>query len=293
MIRTKNIPKPSAILTADWHLREDQPVCRTDDFGKAQWNKVDEVKDMQAVLDCPVIHTGDLFNHWKPSPHLLSETIKHLPDQFYTIYGNHDLPQHNLDLAYKSGVYTLVEAGKVILLEGTHWGQIPLQEPQFLWDALRSTLVWHVMNYQGKRPWPGCTDPSSASLIRKYPNYDLIVTGHNHKTFVEELDGRYLVNPGSLTRQDADQVDHEPCVFLWYASNNTIKKVPLQYQSNVITRSHIEHAAERDARIDAFITKLDNDWQAGMSFEENLEQFRKTNNIRESVIQIVYKSIEK
>jgi len=290
MIRTKNIPKPSAILTADWHLREDQPVCRTDDFGEAQWRKVNEVKQMQAAFNCPVIHSGDLFNHWKPSPHLLSETIKNLPDQFYTVYGNHDLPQHNLDLSYKSGVHTLIEAGKVKLLVGVHWGQLPGNN--FFQIDDKKILVWHIMNYQGRKPWPGCTDPSSASLIRKHPQYDLILTGHNHKTFVEELDGRYLVNPGSITRQDADQATYDPCVFLWYAENNTVEKHILQHDKDVITRAHLDHTAERDARIDAFITKLDGDWQAGMSFEDNLEQFKSINHIKESVMEIIYKSIE-
>ena len=43
---------PNLILTADWHLREDQPVCRTDDFWKAQWAKIDFINDLAEHEGC-------------------------------------------------------------------------------------------------------------------------------------------------------------------------------------------------------------------------------------------------
>ena len=90
MIRNKKPKTPSAILCGDFHLREDTPVCRTDDFWAAQWDKVLEIKELQEKYKCPVIHSGDLFNHWKPSPYLLSTTMWGMPEHFHTIYGNHD-----------------------------------------------------------------------------------------------------------------------------------------------------------------------------------------------------------
>jgi len=290
---------PDAILTSDFHLREDQPTCRTDNFWKTQWEKVTFIKRLQEKYDCIVLNAGDLFNHWKPSPNLLSSTMLVLPNKFYTILGNHDLPQHNLDLAYKCGVNTLQTASLLKVLGGSHWGKEPdgnSWEWQFPCSDgganIKEILVWHVMNYQGKKPWPGCTDPSAASLLRKYPQYDLIITGHNHKPFVEEHEGRLLVNPGSIMRQFADQIDHRPRVYLWYADTNTVEPVYLPIEQNVISREHIDKMAERGDRIDAFISKLDDDWEAGVSFEENLERFEKTNQVRQSVIQIVHKAVE-
>ena len=63
--------------------------------------------DLQQKYDCPVYHAGDLFDYWKPSPALLAKTMEHLPKDFYTAYGNHDLPQHNIELAYKKIVNNL------------------------------------------------------------------------------------------------------------------------------------------------------------------------------------------
>ena len=299
MKRTLAPNKPDAILTGDWHLIETQPTCRTDNFVEAQWKKVDFVKDLQKKYKCPVFHSGDLFEYWKPSPNLLSETIKHLPNDFYTVYGNHDLPQHNLELSYKSGVYTLATGGHLRILPTCHWGEEP-NKNSWTWEFPRSDggsdtkniLVYHIMTYQGKKPWPGCIDPMAAKLLRKYPQYDLILTGHNHQSFTEEFEGRLLVNPGSLTRHKVDQIDHRPCVYLWYAKTNTVEPVYLPIEQGVISREHIEHTQERNDRIDAFISRLDDDWEAAVSFEENLQRFESTNKVRKSVMEIVYKAIE-
>ncbi len=48
----------------------------------------------------------------------------------------------------------------------------------------------------------------------------------------------------------------------------------------------------RDERIDAFISKLDGDWEAAMSFEDNLKVFFKANKISENIQSIIYKAIE-
>ncbi len=300
MKRTKT-KKPSAILTSDWHLREDQPLCRTDDFWEAQRAKLEFISELQAKYDCPVIHAGDLFHHWKPSPRLLSFAIDHLPKNsggcwdeedcptFQTVYGQHDLPQHNLGLADKSGVATLEKANRLEVLKGIHYGQPP---GEFNTWFNRGVLVWHKMTWVGKSPWPGCTDPSAEELMEEY-QYSLIITGDNHKSFVVEKDGRLLVNPGSITRQTADQATVKPKVYLWYAKTNTVEPVYLPIKRDVISRAHIEHKAQRDSRIEAFISRLDGEWEAEISFEENLKRFAAKNRIRKSVMQLIQEAIEK
>jgi DNA repair exonuclease len=295
MIRTRVDKKPNAIFCSDLHLREDTPVCRTDDFVQAQFDKLDYISALQRRYDCPVLCAGDLFDKWKPSPWLLSMAMIHLPDCFYTILGQHDLPQHSLELIHKCGAFTLQKANRIHILPFCHWGQIPEGWKNFEGSVNMGgpkILVWHKMNYQGKKPWPGCTDPPALGLLRKYPQYDIIVTGDNHKTFVEEYQGRYLINPGSMMRMDADQVDHKPCVFLWYAEDNTIKQVFLPIQQNVISREHLEVKKERDARIDAFVSQLDGEWEGTISFEENLERFFQKNRTRHDTKTIIYKSLE-
>lgn len=295
IIKTDKVFKRAdGILTADFHLQESVPVCRTDDFWNTQWIKLDFISELQKKHNCPVIHAGDLFDWWKASPMLLSKTIEHLPKRFLTVYGNHDVPQHNIELFYKSGVYTLKQAGVLEIFQTCHWLEEPTKPSwQGTWceNTDLNILVWHVMTYQGKPPWTGCTAPMGAKLLRKYPEYDLIVTGDNHKPFVEKHEGRLLVNPGSIFRTTASQMDHKPRVYLWFADTNTVEPVYLPIE-DVISREHIEGQAERNNRIDAFISTLNEDWKAEMSFEDNIEKFKQTNNVRQSVMDIIYKSIE-
>lgn len=286
--------KVHAILTADWHLREDIPTCRTDDFEETQWRKVKYISDLQKKYRCPVIHSGDLFDYWKPSPALLSKAIENLPSQFYSIYGNHDLPQHNIELASKSGLHCLVKAGVVKLLH--HQGDWNYQEEELKPSPILSEtyplLVLHTMTYQGALPYPGCKDLKSIALLRKYPDAQLILTGHNHKPFVEEWEGRRLINPGSITRQSAADTWH-PRVYLLDIENNEVEAHMIPIDADVITREHIDAVEERDNRIEAFISTLQEDFEVSLDFEKNLQQFIAENTIKPKVEEIIMQSIGK
>ena len=291
MERIINI-KPDLILMSDVHLRESTPVGRKDNYQLAQWSKMDEIYQLQKRYECPVLNAGDLFDQWKPSPNLLSKASEHLPEQFITVYGQHDLPQHSLKLVHKCGVWNLMVNGRLSILQQGHWGWKPAGGKGIILKN-REILVWHKLNYLGKRPWPGCKDPTALSLLKKYSQYDLIVTGDNHKTFTEEYNGRLLVNPGSMMRMDADQVDHKPCVFLWYAKSNTVKVHYLKIQEDVISREHIDKKNERDKRIDTFVSKLGAKWKVEMNFLQNLQRFEKANTVNTETMSIIYKSLEK
>ena len=124
-----------------------------------QWLSVVHVAKLQEEYDCPVIHAGDLFHHWKPSPWLLTQTIDLLPKQFYTVYGQHDLPQHNWELRGKSGIKTLERAGKTKVLEGVHYGQQPKEPDNFQIEG-KNILVWHHMVFHKEKPYPDCPSPT-------------------------------------------------------------------------------------------------------------------------------------
>ena len=293
--KTERKFKVHAILTSDWHLREDTPVCRTDDFVNAQWDKVRQVRKLQEIHQCPVLHAGDLFHHWKTSPALLTRCIQELPEQFCTVYGNHDLPQHSMELVHKSGVNTLAEAGVIVILNSGHWNDVPedasigLPHPH----RDRKIYVWHKLVWTNKVPFPGAEQEAEGhALLDKYPQFDLLVTGDNHQSFVCKQDGRLLVNPGSLTRQTAGQIDFEPCVYLYNAEQNDVKAHYFDIDPTAVSREHIEVKQERDDRIQAFVERLGEDWEAGLDFRQNLKQFAQENKITNDVMEIAYKALE-
>lgn len=285
--------QPDGILSSDWHLQDKQPISRIDDFQKTQFRKVSFINKLQLKYDCPVLLAGDLFDYWKPSLELLAKTAANIPKDTFTILGNHDLPQHNLELMYKCGVYVLHEAGCLKILKGTHWGQETIERAFSVPFKGRNILIWHTMTFKGEKPWPDCTDPKASRLLRKYPEYDLILTGHNHIPFTEEYKGRLLVNPGSIFRTTADQINHKPRVYLWYADTNTVEPVYIPIEDDVVTRTHLQEKEQRESRISNFVNNLDMDYNSNLNFEKNLEMFFRKNKTEKNVKSIIYKSINK
>ena len=109
---------------------------------------------------------------------------------------------------------------------------------------------------------------------------------------VKNKSGNLLVNPGAITRQTADQADFKPCVYLWYAEQNEVAPYYLLIEKDVISREHLEHEAERDARIEAFISRLSGEYEVAVSFEENLRRWVAANKVSDSVMDIVWAAVE-
>lgn len=274
--------KATAILTADIELRSFQPTCRTDDHWQAQEKKIKWLKRLAKRHGCPILDAGDLFDKkYKshPSHELLCWAIENLPTPFYTIPGNHDLPGKSIENYSNSAMAVLEKAGIInfclnddfdgIMLTGFPWG-VKLESPGRGFGEYRSVALVHAMVYEEFEPFPGCVGYSAKELMALLPDFDLIVSGHNHQTFIREEQGRILVNPGSLMRNDADQIDHKPCVFLWYAEDNTIEKIFVPIEEGVISRDHIDVKKEKDNRLDAFVEKLGEQIITGINFHENL-----------------------
>ena len=290
MERTKH-KQPTAIFCSDLHLREDTPTCWTGDFQLEQWTALAFIKNLQEQYQIPVYIAGDIFHVWKSSPWLLSMAMQHFPEQAFCIAGQHDLPQHAMSLIEKSGLFTLAKAGYVTLLDECNWGQEPKEGSYYFENYDCHLLVWHNLTYLSK-PFPGASGGMAEGILRKYDKFPIILCGDNHQSFTVEYQGRRLVNPGNITRQTADQADFQPRVALWYAADNSIEWVNLPIQEGVISRSHIDKKDERDARIDAFVSKLNGEYVAELSFEDNLKQFFAVNNVRDQIKEIIYKSLD-
>ncbi len=307
MKRTKQYRRPDFLFLSDLHLREDTPECRTDEFPFALEPKLQFVKRLQVEHNCKVLIPGDIFHHWKPSPFLISWAIENLPNDIIAIPGQHDLPQHNLEMIHKSGIYVLEKAGKLYILPyndyveiyenghtiqiyGFPFGTILVGVPKE--DGIIKVAMLHTLTWAQKIPYPDCKLDSAGQLLRRLKNWDLILVGDNHKQFTTKIGNRTLISPGSLSRQAADQIDFQPCCYAYYADTNEIEAIKLPIVEGVVSREHLERKEQRDGRIDAFVKRLDTDWEGGVSFEENLERMLAENEIKESVKSIIYKALE-
>lgn len=307
----KNNHHADAILCADTHLRDDVPECRTDDYRAAVARKVKFLGDLQREHGCPIIDGADLFHKWQVSSELEGWALLNLPASIVTTCGNHDLPNHSLALYKKSSLHVLEAAGKVKVLtqpEYSFWNDHscswitgfpyghPLgMEPEHKQD--RNVAIVHAYVAETLPPFikDGWTPDQ---LLRALPGYDLIVSGHNHEPFVyvhEDRQGarRLVVNAGSMMRMFADQDKMQPRCWLWYADTNKVEPVYYPIEADVVSREHIEKVEERDARLDAFVNRLDgSSIEISLDFLKNIEDYLVKNKIRPSVSSIIRQSIE-
>jgi DNA repair exonuclease SbcCD nuclease subunit len=289
--------KPSALLAADYHLRDSQPLCRGDDFISAMIDTSDFIDNICEKYDIPLLIAGDVFHHWKPSPALLRLAIEHMP-RFVAIPGQHDLPEHNLRLHPKSGLAVLEAAGIATVLkdprgqvflpekiwpEQTDWlvtGYPYGSEPQSLrrrYPNRRKICMIHQLVSGNKLPFPGAETTGGRALLKNLPGYDLILSGDNHQQFTLEHRTRWVVNPGSVFRTVADQVEHQPAVYLWSAMDNQLEKILLPTESDIILRDHLDQQEEKDKRIDDYIECMENDYEVELDFEHNIREHIRLN----------------
>ncbi len=295
-----------AILTADWHLRVDTPLCRTDDFFTAMERKIDFILDLSKEHDCLILIAGDLGIKPQWPNWLLEWTInKFEGHEIIMIPGQHDLPNHRLDLWEKSGIGVL-QAARVIKAIGIandatyeidnlfELAAFPYGEKmiQKLKDNLPIIAITHQMIIESKPLWPGQEAPKGHQILKKFSGYNLILSGDNHNAFVAEYQGRKLVNPGSMMRTTADQESHRPRVYLWYASTNDIEPIYLPIEQGVISRIHIDVVQDRENRNKAFIKRIAKDTKIQLSYEDNLENYFNKYRTLKPVKRKVWEAVE-
>lgn len=278
------------LFTADLHLRDTTPKCRTDDFLTAQWKKFERIINLCHEHNAFWVDAGDFFHKAKPSLELITNvlwTLKGEEKEFVvTIAGNHDLPGHNMDKLDGSGLgileatglirmldyepYKIVVDGYEVRLYGASYGcDIPI--PESIHDF--NILVYHGMIIDEKKNRiPGSNDPTALEFLDAHPEYDVIVSGHNHKSFTySSEDGRVLYNVGCMTRQTADKENDVPQVILWNPDDGG-RIIELPYTKGVISRAHIDKTNKKEEELNAFVESLQNMEDVSLSFEDNVKK---------------------
>ncbi len=299
--RKTNKRSPSCILTSDWHIRPDQPVARTDDYIKALFGKLLFIFVEAKTYGCPILLAGDLghragVRNWPFW--LLHWCLINFPEvEIIAIPGQHDLPNHSLELINESAVGVLYE-GKAItlysniiecnILRNFYLTVFPFGKSLSTTNSIKrpNIAMTHQMVLEGKPLWPGQKAPKAMELLKKYPQYDLILSGDNHNAFTAEYEGRHLVNPGSLMRSNADQVDHKPRIYLWYAETNEIECVYIPIEADVLSREHIKKNKQREDRYQSFVIQAKESWnksELSSSFENNMDVLFETTRLRKPV----------
>ena len=269
---------PDLIVAGDLHAGNLKPECRDDDYLDTLCGKVEQIAKLQAVYGCPVVFPGDLFDFWKADSVLLNRLLAVWPTgPVLGVPGQHDLPQHNLELLEKTGFQTLVRSGKLFDVSAGEYAHAGYTVFGAAWDMVPATpdcsnaavLVWHVTTWE--KPFaPGQKPGEATRLLKANKGWDLIVTGDNHQTFECQDGNRSLLNAGSVMRKTSDQIDHRPCVYLWRRDGKWEKRY-LRIDPQAVTRDTVEREKAKEKRRDAFVEKLAGDGEVSLSFDDNVD----------------------
>jgi len=303
-MRTKTKTGNRIVIGSDLHLRDDVPACRKDDYFEAQRKKLEYIRNLCDSLSAPLIVAGDIFDAWKSSPYLISFAIQNLPLSTYVIPGQHDLPQHNLQLFSRSALFVLCKARRVKLLGrkgceisstwihgfgygsgGEAWKVKPVK-------GVRRVGVFHFLTFYKEKP-PIPRIQSAQSVLRRYKGFDLIVVGDNHESYMVEEGGRIILSPGAMMRMAKNEEERKPHVYVWDVKENSIERKDLPIEKDVMSERHKEKAQHK-VEIEAFIERLKTGGEIKNSFERNLEKFFKKNKgeVDKETEEIVWKALQ-
>lgn len=290
------------LVAGDLHLTDKRPDSRTDDYRETVLRKFRFLLDTANKNNCEMIVQPGDFSDSPSLPYDLFvdvlEAIKKSRMRIVTTWGQHDLRYRSKSNTFLGALQSACQ--ELILLEGDQtysndlvqiyasaWGEkIPnIKEEQ---ENKIKILVTHRMLIQEKL-WEGQEQYQAADSFLDSNDFDLIISGDNHKTFTCKVNGKILLNGGSMLRSNISQVDHQPVLFIFGTEAAKIKKIniPIAPAEEVFRMERSLQEKERNEKLDSFVKGLSNHKSMELSFMDNLHLYLKKNNVSEEIKTII------
>lgn len=285
------------LVVADTHLRGTAPQGRRDDFFATCLAKLAEVVDLTESLGVDaLLHLGDVFDRPDLAPGVVREfvlVLRRCRVPVYGIVGNHDVYGHNPDslsrtllgLVEALGGLRLLARGEVVRLGGGGDLTVQLTGAPFRYDIDSGDGEDYVVKKEAgadvaihmahgmllEKPWVAGLDYTLIDRVAPRTEADLTLVGHYHLGYsrlpLEPVPGRLFANPGALVRLDATlpEITRHPQVLLVEVEGRGIglRAIPLRSArpgEEVLDRSLIEAAADRQKGLDDFIQRVRAAW---------------------------------
>ena len=280
-------------MGADFHFRTKVPEARLDDYIENQDKLINWLKNYEK--DHLILTAGDLVDQPRERSDALgfaNYLIKSLP-KIYGVLGNHDLLFHSLEAVNidKTTMGNLINCGKFVPITemevenvkifGYHYGQEIQHVRKKTHQDKVQIAVYHGMVMEESNPF--FDGHIALDLLKEFPEYDIILTGDNHQGFIVEYESRVLINPGSLKRDTAAQIEHVPCVYSFDTNTLKLERIKVPTDNDIISREHLEIEKERDQRIEQLSSKFKEVEGATLEFDKNVYDFLNVNKVRDSV----------
>jgi DNA repair exonuclease SbcCD nuclease subunit len=301
------------ILLSDIHLVADNPIGRLDNIVEDQWRKLGFVFGYASRHGIThILQAGDLVDRPR-SWELLSKLSSFLNEwkenlvTMCVVRGQHDSYYHNVSNDKTiSGV--LVNSSLVTLLGdrpfkvdvdvhvyGVSYGD---DVPKVTSKKHMNILVIH-QQIVSEKLWDNQTDFTYAlDFLRGHMDYDLILCGDAHQTFIKASKGHFICNTGPMLRLEASKqmFDHHPQFMVYDTETGQLESVVIPHSpaDQVLTRDHLNRKKDRQDNFDLFISQVnDSDYSKSFSFETILEKVMKSSGASNMVRGIVSEYLAK
>jgi len=276
-----------------------------------------EIREIQFLNnDCPVLCAGDIFHRWNSPPELINFAIENLPDNFYAIPGQHDLPLHNYDDIKRSAYWTLVKSGNINYMHpdtptkteddtkkqsmisfGYPYGHkiksVKHRTDDYILIALIHEYCWIKGTSYPNAPKENMLRLQGKNIINnRHLGYDVIVYGDNHIDFSTKIGKTEIWNCGSLMRRNADQLEYAPKVGLLLADGSITPHYLDTSQDKYLDLQSASSGNVNDLDMKAFIVELEKLGDTKLDFTEAMKQYLQKNKIAKPVQNIIMKGME-
>lgn len=276
----------------DLHIRTKGPKFRTDNFSGTQEHKIRWILSKADKLGCVVaLWPGDVTDNSRLPYHVTQyymRMFKSFKVKSIGTFGQHDM-LHHVDL-YNTPLWTM-DAGNAIRIprgqdpyvisKGINMGYICIYKAG--WneeipeiknpDVLQTNILLIHKMFIDDKLWEGQEEFERASVFLRNTDWDLVVSGDNHNRFVHKYKDKWHVNCGSLMRQNIDQVDHEPAVYIYDTIDKSLTeyKIPIDPIETVMDLEEAREDKEKEEELNAFVTTASQTTEiSGLDYSKNL-----------------------
>lgn len=275
---------------SDLHITVTKPesvLGTAEEWFETQTDAIKQVAKIVGKKDLLVI-AGDIIDSFKPrgSQTIVNMLHDNLPPNTVYIEGNHEY--HGIGQDYETA-HKIGTAGTMKRMKGWTY----LEKEPFVWKDFvihpfpfrhnrtlehneiipgkKNIAVGHFLSFEKEVPqhW-NSSGVRAKDIIKDFPEYDAIVIGDNHSTFL--VDGKYL-SPGSLTRRSANQMKHKPCV--WKFDGESFEPIYLKIKEaeEALTREHIVAEKTQTERMQSWTVSVEEGKGFTGNFNESVDNY--------------------
>lgn len=292
-----------AVLCNDIHLSHNPPASR--DVDRKGWYDLQK-KALRALgalaagpdanKNTPIICAGDVFDKWNSPPELIEFALRYLPQNFYSIPGQHDLPNHAYDQRHRSAYGVCVQARAIkelhphspnlfpgLRVTAFPWGEGVKPRSDFAVNNPVDLAVIHHFIWEGKSTgYPGAPKTSKVpGFVDRLKGYDVAHFGDNHKHFTAMAGDCKVWNGGGfmVRKRDERREGMIPVVAKLYRDGDkvTLEPVYLEDDGEWLSTDPVKKSMALDMA--DFVQEVQGLADSGVDYHEAVKRYTNDNVI--------------